>query len=212
MFRKRIPMLITTMAGLFLIAKFFLNIPILTRIANEIEQWCVVIFAFALILGVGNILRFNLMGIVRKKPDWQYRVILLAAMFITMSAGLVTLFSGKPLIGENFFTWIYNRVLYPLSVSMYALLAFFIASAAFRAFRARNIAATFMMTAAIFVMVGRVPLGTSISQHLPNIANWIMSFPNAAGQRGIIIGAAVGVIAVGLKIIVGIERPYLRGE
>ncbi len=208
--KRTIPMLITTAAGIFLVAKFFLKNDFVNNVANEIEQWCVVIFAFAIVLGVANITRVNLMTIVKRRQDWQYKVVLLVTMCITIIAGLITLFSGKELIGDNFFTWIYNHILYPLSVTMYASLAFYIASAAFRAFRARNVAATFMLTAAILVMLGRVPLGAALSPYLPNLANWIMSFPNAAGQRGIIIGAAVGVITVGLKIITGIERPYLK--
>lgn len=95
---------------------------------------------------------------------------------------------------------------------MYALLVFYIASAAFRAFRARNIEATLMLSAAILVMIGRVPIGMAVSNMFPKLANWIMCVPNSAGQRGIIIGATIGVIAVGLKTILGIERSYLRGE
>ena len=44
---------------------------------------------------------------------------------------------------------------------------------------------------------------------LPNLANWIMAWPNTAGQRAIMIGIALGVIATSLRIILGIERNYL---
>jgi hypothetical protein len=152
------------------------------------------------------------MAIVKRRPDWQYKIVLIASLLITTIAGLIIIIKGGNLTGDNVFNWIFEKILSPLSMTMYSLLAFFIASAAFRAFRARNVAATFMLTAAILVMIGRVPLGAAISKHLPSLANWIMSFPNTAGQRGIIIGAAVGAIAVGLKVITGIERPYLRGE
>lgn len=210
--KRQVPLYITTVVGFFLVAKFFLNVPIVENIANELEQWAMVVVAFAIVLGVANIVRINLLGIIRRRQDWQYKVVLLATMFITTVSGLIIFLQGKDLTGDNLFNWIFTNVYTPLGTTVYALLAFFIASAAFRAFRARNLPATFMLSAAILVMIGRVPLGAAISSVFPNLANWIMSVPNTAGQRGIIIGAAIGVIGVGLKIITGIERPYLRGE
>jgi hypothetical protein len=38
-----------------------------------------------------------------------------------------------------------------------------------------------------------------------------MTWPNTAGQRAIQIGAAIGMIATGLRVIFGIEKPYLKG-
>ena len=208
--KQKLPIIITSVVGFFLLANFFLDITLINSVADEIKQWCVVIFAFAIVLGVANIVRNNFMAIVRKRPDWEYKIVLLAAMIITSVSGLWVFFSGGDIMGATLFHWIYDHIIESLSVSMYALLAFFIASAAFRAFKARNVAASLMLGAALLVMIGRVPLGAAISPAFPRIANWIMSFPNAAGQRGIIMGAAVGVVAVGLKIISGMERPYLR--
>jgi hypothetical protein len=45
--------------------------------------------------------------------------------------------------------------------------------------------------------------------HVPNLANWIMGVPNLAGQRAIMIGIALGVISMCLRVILGIERTYL---
>ncbi len=90
--------------------------------------------------------------------------------------------------------------------------AFFIASAAFRSFRAHDFRAALLLASGVVVMIGRVPLGASISPIFPNLAGWLMAYPNAAGQRALYIGAALGVLATGLRVISGIERPYLRGE
>jgi hypothetical protein len=95
---------------------------------------------------------------------------------------------------------------------MFSLLAFFMASAAFRAFRARNVEATILLIAAAVVMVGRIPLGESIlggRPYLAHFTDWLMNWPNAAAQRGIIIGAALGAASLSLRVIVGIERSFL---
>ena len=210
--KRKIPFFITTFVGVFMTAKFFLKISLVETVANEIEQWCVIIVAFAIVLGIANIFRLNLLAIVRRKQDWQYKVILLLAFLLTAISGFTVFAIQGDLSGKNVFTFIFFNAYFPLDSTMYGLLAFFIASAAFRAFRAKNIESALMLSAAILVMLGRVPIGMAISNIFPKLANWIMCVPNSAGQRGIIMGATIGVIAVGLKIILGIERSYLRGE
>ncbi len=112
---------------------------------------------------------------------------------------------------RNPFFWGYQYLYYPLSATMFSLLAFFVASAAFRAFRARTAEATLLLVAAFFVMLGRVPLGTYIGQWVPDLAQWIMNVPNTAGMRAIMIGIALGTVSYSLRIILGYERPYLAG-
>ena len=107
------------------------------------------------------------------------------------------------------YTWVYNHIFDPCNSTMFALLAFFIASAAFRAFRARNTEAALLLSAAIVIMLGRAPIGRAMSDSLPLIADWILDVPNNAGRRAIMMGSALGAIATGLRIILGLERSHL---
>jgi len=212
MLRVKIPVAITIVAGVFMILKFFLVVPLVSVIADELEQWCLIVFAVAVILGVANILRINLKIVLRRGKDWPYKLVLVGSMLVMIVVGLVDLSLRGDVSKGSRFNYLYEYVMTPLSATVFALLAFFIASAAFRAFRARNVRATILLVAAALVMIGRVPLGAAISGYFPKVADWLMTVPNAAGQRGLIIGAALGVIGTGLRIIFGIERPYLRGD
>jgi hypothetical protein len=109
-------------------------------------------------------------------------------------------------------TWVYDHIFFPCNATMFALLAFFIASAAFRAFRARNTEAALLLGAAIIVLLGRAPIGSLINQNLPDITNWIIDWPNNAGRRAIIMGAALGAIVTGLRVLLGMERQHVGGE
>ena len=109
-------------------------------------------------------------------------------------------------------TWFYDHIFFPCNATMFALLAFFIASAAFRAFRARNTEAALLLGAAIIVLLGRAPIGRLIHDSLPEITNWIIDVPNNAGRRAILIGAALGAIVTGLRVLLGMERQHVGGE
>jgi hypothetical protein len=110
------------------------------------------------------------------------------------------------------FKWLYDYVFDPCNSTMFALLAFFIASAAFRAFRARNVEAALLLGAAILVMLGRVPIGRLVSESFPYIADWLVDVPNNAGRRAIMMGAALGAVATGLRVILGLERSHLGSD
>jgi hypothetical protein len=110
------------------------------------------------------------------------------------------------------YTWLYDHVFAPCNATMFSLLAFFVASAAFRAFRARNLEAGLLLGAAILVMIGRAPFGGWLSSVFPMISDWILEIPNNAGRRAIMMGAGIGAVATSLRIILGLERSHLGSE
>ncbi len=108
--------------------------------------------------------------------------------------------------------------------TMFGLLAFFVASASFRAFRIKSKEAGLLMFSAFIVMLGNVPLGNMLSNFLgyipligkylniAEIKEWLLSYPSSAAQSAILIGAMLGYISSSLKIIFGVERSHLGGE
>jgi hypothetical protein len=112
----------------------------------------------------------------------------------------------------TYFSWIFHYIFTPLSATMFALLAFFVASASYRAFRIRNLEATILLGAGILLMMGRVPLG-SVGWleylHLSEIQEWIYQYPNAAGARAIMMGIGLGVVGTSLRVILGIEKSFM---
>ncbi len=112
--------------------------------------------------------------------------------------------------------WIFKNMKTSMESTMYSLLAFFIASAAFRAFRARSTDATIMLIAAIMMMIGRVSFGEIISSwfskdwlFFPKLSYWMMNVPVTAAKRAIFLGIALSVIATSIRVLFGLERSYL---
>ena len=135
---------------------------------------------------------------------------------VTAAPGDVFKLTSDPQMrwGANgrFRTWIYDHMFAPCNATMFALLAFFVASAAFRAFRARNIEAALLLASAIIVLLAQAPIGRWITTALPHLSDWILDILSNGSRRAIIMGAAVGAIATGLRVILGIERSHLGGE
>jgi len=388
--RREIPLLITAVLGVFVILSFFVPHPLVQDTTETLRNWFVIIAAFAIVLGMGNLIRVNLHRIKRRGEDWGFKIVTLVALFGYMAIGLVfgtgleikkswltrglglvetnrkdvlqgqlRLFSRqeeiarildqgttdearatalkfeygtdqaigpaisslvklgaegvraldardlfrrirqaegedepwprqiteleghlavagfRPLVLDrlggddpefalrselefklesaqdlialgaagiagldeasirseleeianappkdsvNAGNWVFKYMYSPLQATMFSLLAFFIASAAFRAFRMRTVEAGVLLTAGVLVMFGRVPLGqfdwgiTETYFGFDTIMNWIMNVPMTAAMRGILMGAAMGVIVMGLKVILGIERSYMGGD
>lgn len=116
------------------------------------------------------------------------------------------------------FWWLYEYAFNPLQATVFALLAFYVASAAFRAFRAKNFEAILLLGTAFIILLGRTAAGVWLTSGFPdaigglrveNLTVWIMSIVNTAGNRAIMIGIALGIASTSLKVLLGVDRSYL---
>lgn len=215
--KREVPLFLTAVIGLFMILSFFVPHQLVSVPADFLQQCAVIVVAFGYVLGGANVLRANFDGIYKKQENWTFKVVLVAALLTTLVIGAV---EGPGFLSAGTRSkWIYDNLYSPMAATMFALLAFYIASAAFRAFRIRTPEAALLAIAALLVMLGRVPIGNLATSWVPiewlklgPVQEWIMDFPQNAAKRAILIGAALGVMATGLRVILGIERAYLSGE
>ena len=197
--KRTVPLLITFLTGFFLIVSFFVPHEPFGQLEQRLLVWFAIVSGFAMLLGVDSLFRAHLKRIIRARRQRQ--------MCIRDSIGFVKF--GSPFHMQSPFMFVYTYGIIPLQATMFALLAFYIASASYRAFRARNTVATLLLISAVIVMLGRVPIGAAISQFFPVAQEWIMDVPQLAAKRGIQIGAALGAVSMSLRILLGIERSYL---
>jgi len=203
----------TFICGLAMIASFFM--PILQGLQDMLSKFGIIVISFSLLLGMGSILVVNVQKIQRRHADTPYSIVLLIAMFVMLVCGIV--FGIKPLESriesvtlETLFDYLFQTVMVPMSSTMFSLLAFFIASAAYRAFRARNVMASLLLIAALVVMSRFNPyLEPLFGEKVNRLSNWLMNVPNLAAQRAIVMGIGLGMVATALKVVLGIERNYM---
>jgi len=232
--RTTLPVVVAFLSGFVLIVSFFFN-PERSFIGNAkdvVLQWVTIVGGFTLVLGVFSIVRVNARAVVRRSRDWVYKLATVVGVVATALPSMAPT-STETLGGRIFYfifpdswaslfgtasgsiyDWLFNYLNSPMMETMFAMLAFYIASAAYRAFRARNAESTLLLATALLVMLWRIPMGEALlrlfGESVPDYINmFVMNGFNVAVQRGILIGAALGAASMSLRIILGIERTYM---
>ncbi|NLF24813.1 MAG: hypothetical protein GX589_04050 [Deltaproteobacteria bacterium] len=107
---------------------------------------------------------------------------------------------------------LYEGLFVPLGAAMFSLLAFYMATAAYRAFRVRSAESALMMTAAVVVMLGQIPFGVWIWNELPEFRLWLLTVPNSAAFRGIALGSGVAGLVIAFRMWLSIESDSFMGD
>jgi hypothetical protein len=204
--RRTLPIIVCFIFGMAMLVQFFVPSKLSRNVYDGITDWVQIIFAFAVIVGVFGLSKYHLEKVTRKQPGMIFNVITIITMIVMTVLGFA--FGRKD---GSPFMWAFNYIQAPMQASVFSLLAFFVASAAYRGFTARNTEALFLLLSAVFIMFGIASVGNAIPP-FSDIASWILMNPSMAARRGIYIGIGLGVIATSLRVILGVERTYLGKE
>ena len=202
--KRIIPTVIAMACGLIVLLDFFLDVPVLDVVGQTFVDWAVILAAFALIVGVFNLMRVHIQKVRRRGGGWGYSIILLLSMWVVIILGVID--SAGPQ-GE-WVAWIFEHVQYPLQATIFSMLAFFMVTAAYRAFRIRGWESLFFVAAGVIVLLGAIPLSQFLGSGLSEARDWVMAVPVVAGARGIILGVALATVVTGLRLLLGVDRPY----
>lgn len=205
MLQRTIPLVIVFVMGILTTIQFYIPHPISQKFYRTTIDWMNGISSMAIILAIGSLIKHHWTKVSRGQNVVYSTTTLVSLAFMA----LIGFIGG---IGQHsLFQKLFENVQIPLQSTMFSLLAFFMASAAYRAFRAKTFEATLLLLAAFIVMIGMIPLGYYISPGISKFSQWILDVPNMAAKRGIMIGVGLGMISTSLKIILGIERNWLGG-
>jgi len=233
--KRTVPLLITAIGGFVLIGAYF--IPYTQDWGERVAIWFDILAAIAFILGGANLLKTHLKHISDRARGWGYSGIVVISFLITLFVGIGKVgvnpspqFPAYPWSGQyrqegSVFWYLFQYAFQPLTATIFALLAFYIASAAFRAFRAKNLEADLLLGTAFIILLGRTFAGVALTSwidpsvwpgfayltglRIENLTVYIMSVFTTAGNRAIMIGIALGIVSISLKVLLGVDRSYL---
>jgi hypothetical protein len=197
---------ISLAAGLTVLASTWISDPWLDYVAAHLLDTALLVTAFALLLGLINVLRVHTRRIRARQSGWGSSLVLIAALLLVMGAGLLP-FSGQPAgPARPGVQWIFENVQLPIQASISALLVFFTLTAAWRLLRARNLESIVMLVVVLLVLAGQATVG--LVPLLPDVRNWILEVPAMAGVRGIWLGVALGILFTSIRLLAGMEHPH----
>lgn len=230
--KRTLPLIIVFVIGMIVILSEFIPHRPFSKINETLENWFMIISGFAMLLGQISLVQVNTSKIRNRDENWQYNLACMVSFVLMLFVGFMWGMEDAPglaghgegikaWLGMKPFDYLFEHVYTNLSATMFSLLAFFIASAAYRAFIIRSFESNLLMITAVIVVLGRSSFGAMLTGwlpdslnilHLPKLTDFIMEFPNSAAQRAIMISAALGIIGSSLRIILGIERSYLGSD
>lgn len=206
----------------------------LTPYQDSVANVSLVVSGFAIGVGVISLLQLHTRLIARRRPGWGNSVVLVVAFLAMTVFGLLKDYSphlhvlGSSVTSLDVFNFLFKGGLTQLGAATFAMIAFYIASAAYRAFRIRSVEATLLMAAALIVMLGAVFFGTVLTNWIPtssgadalgkpienpwanfrieNVSQWLLMEVNSAAQRGILFGLTIGLLATSLRLWLSLER------
>lgn len=177
---------------------------LLGSLRADLLQWAIILAAFALLIGILNLMRAHWRKVTTKQPNSIYSLIVLASLLITL---LVVGLSGPT---GKWSLWIYNHFQAPVEISLLAVLSIVLVYSAARLLRQRMTWYTgvFLVTV-LLVILGSAPLYFFGEVPLLNqLRSLITDVLAVAGARGLLVGVALGTLAAGLRILMGSDRPY----
>jgi len=212
--RREIPIALTAFFALYMMIVYHFDYPWFSensQLTKDIQDFARILGIMALGLGYIAIVRLHGGYIARrvKHPQhWFWSLWLLIVLTITTIVGLPIGNFGMRSVQLQY---VYNSILMPMRGAMYAVVAFYIASAAYRVFLARNKEAAVMLILASIMMLTNAPVGELLGEWVGATGSWLLTVPSMGGNRGLRICGALGSLVLAWRMITGRETGYLRG-
>ncbi len=193
--------------------------------------------AFLLGLGAFSVLRIHIGKVAKQQKDWGFSIVLLTSMFAMIVIGYWSWYIEKFAMVKTDFrmreNWmfvnyakdlLFDGFLQKMDGAMFSVIAFYIMSAAYRAFRIRSVEATILLASALIMMLSLLPIADIASSNLVSsitggdnnhwannlklteIAGLIRTGFQAPGIRAIDFGIGVGAMAMGLRLWLSLDK------
>ncbi len=199
--------------GFFYAIVYYVAVPgtvDLQAVSDKLLAYLTAVLTAGFAIGVINLTRVHAINIKRRRATWKYSVLLIICLFgMAIFSVIGSPFALDPhaavipasviAFATPIWEFLYYKIFVNVNSSIFSLLAFFIASAAYRAFKARTLESTLLLAAGLLVVLGQAPIAGLVWPGFSAIREWILAFPNTAGQRGILIGIALASLVFSVR-------------
>ncbi len=169
-------------------------------VVATIYQWLTVLGGAALLLGLVNVAWLHMRRVLRGQRDWALSLILVAVMAAVFVAGIVNpAGAASPLL-----TWVFDHVIAPGQLALFALLALVMAAAAYRFVHVGRKGGAWLLAGLLIVLVVQMPMSSDwLPPWLATATFWFVDTPVMAALRGALLGSGIAMLIVGLRLLLG---------
>jgi hypothetical protein len=198
----------TSVVLLLTLLGFFAKSDVLVGIQWILVNWAIIIAAFAIILGLINILAVHIGKLTTRASGWPYSLALILSAVGVFAVGLgEMIFRPEEGLWGPVMSLLYVWVLAPLQAAAAALLPFILTYAAYRMFRlGRKPGVLLFLLSALVVLITQLPLPNLVPE-LRGLREIWLSWLAIPGLRALLIGIALGMAMTALRLMMGIDRP-----
>lgn len=189
--------------GIVVLLGYFLQIELLGNLRVVLLEWATILVATALLIGIINLFVVHWRKSTTDQSSRINSIALLVGLVITLA---VAGWFGPT---DPYSLWIFNYVLIPIEASLMGILAVVLVYAGVRLLRRKpNLLSIVFIATAVVILLMTGPLFGIDIPGLSELRIWIGKVPAVAGMRGILLGVSLGIIAAGLRILIGADQPY----
>ena len=202
--KKSVPIALVFLISLIFILEYFVFPDELKSTVTMLQNWGIILTAFTLGFGAVNMFMFHGKQVSRRaKGQWPYSLWLLLVLVLFTVVGVAMGATSTQ------YSWLYNSSYFALSATVYSSLGFYMTSGIYRALRAKNAESVLLLIVGVIILARNAPALAAQFPILVSMDSWLSSVPTTSAQRGIMIGAALGAIALGLRTMIGRETGFL---
>jgi hypothetical protein len=198
-----IGLLIVLMTAALILVDRLGNVTELRPFTTLLYSWVLLLSAFALLLGIAGLVWIHIEHIQQGEVEWPLSLLLLIGFFGVLLTGMISAGGTTSVLME----WVFDAVIAPGQASLFALTGFFIMVAAYRYLRLDRSDALWIFVGAILAFLVQTPL---TQQALPlilvDLADWLLVWPLMAALRGALLGGALAILLVALRLLVRSEK------
>ncbi|MCZ7669320.1 MAG: hypothetical protein M5U34_20160 [Chloroflexi bacterium] len=210
MLKRGLPLIIAVFFGVLTLVSLLFKLP---EVSGLILSWAGFLAGIALFLGVFNLLSVHTHRFARHRPFSSrnlYSGVLALSWLVVFGLGVADLFA----VTDNALAQAFQWVQAPLEAALASLLAFFLLFSGIRMLqRERTVWSVLFLATAVTILFTNaivispfIPAG--VSQLVLQFRELVHNLIVTAGIRGILIGVALGIITLAVRVLSGVERPY----
>jgi hypothetical protein len=197
-FKHSLPLVLAYIFGLLAIVGL-LFVPAL---AKTLTGWVGFLAAVALLIGILNLLSVHFRRLLQGNI---YSIVLVISLLAIFGLGVTDYIE----VTDDAVSTAFRNVQAPLEAALASMLAFFLLFAGVRVLqRRRSWWGLLFIGSVIVFLLGRTPLPGKIGELFIDFSDVLTDVFVTAGMRGILIGVAIGAIAVSVRVLMGIDKPY----